>query len=199
MSKSSFSTEEFTESLKHQLQKLAFAYKFLQIIVGGVLSIIEGLLIGKVSSEKPPNLLVISLVVIVLIHLVLLYFLVLAEKPLPQFAIEFTQKEQEIEVAKEEINVMGLFANSSRTALIASSLSLVGIDIHFNNNRQLTTEEVFRDILDPWIQSRTDIFWFSEGYALYNIAVYLFNTQLFIYSTRKIMFWKCIFASVTIG
>lgn len=58
---------KFTKSLNQQLQTLASAFKFLQIIVGGVLPVIEGLLIGKVSGQAPSQLLIISLVAIVII------------------------------------------------------------------------------------------------------------------------------------
>lgn len=169
-------SEEFIHNLRQQLQKFASAYKLIQLIVGGIFPIFEGVLASKVSVEEPSKLLITLLVMIGIIHVVFLYLLISSEKPLAQFLVEYDQKVRELEGLQEEIDGTELFSNSFRTALESSSLSLVGIDTHLND-QDSQMEKVFGDVLDPWITARTDIFWFYEGDALYNMAVYLFNSQ----------------------
>lgn len=170
------SANEFIEALRQQLKGLTLVYKFLQIIVGAIFPVFEGFLASKASVEKPPLLIIILLVVIPIIHIILLYLLVSTEKPLPQFLVEFDDQEKELKVRKKEIELLDSFLHTFRTALSSSSLSLVGIEAVINGQIQ-ELETIFRDILDPWIQSRTDIFWFYNGNAMYNIAVYLFNIE----------------------
>ncbi|MGB3403180.1 MAG: hypothetical protein WBA77_10860 [Microcoleaceae cyanobacterium] len=68
------------------------------------------------------------------------------------------------------------FINTFRSAVIATPISLFEIK-NIIQNQIRDIEEIFSVILDPWIKSRSEIFWFKEGNAMYNIAVYLLNEQ----------------------
>lgn len=174
------STREFVEAVREQLQSLTLVYKFLQIIVGAIFPIFEGFLASKASAEQPQALVIVLLVAISLIHIVLLSLLVSTEKPLSQFLVEFDSQNKELEIREEEIYVLDSYSHTFRTAVNASSLSLVGIETittGITTEVEYKPEDIFKAILDPWIQSRTDIFWFDDGDAMYNIAVYLFNRE----------------------
>ncbi len=170
------SKPNFGEALRKQLQSLTLIYKFLQIIVGAIFPVFEGFLASKASGEDPSNLVIILLIIISIIHIILLFLLVSTEKPLSQFLVEFDLQEQELKIHQAERDILESYSHTFRTALNSSLLSLVGIETVANEG-VVEAEEIFRDILDPWIQSRTDIFWFYDGDAMYNIAVYLFNSE----------------------
>ena len=97
------------------------------------------------------------------------------EKPLPKFLLEFEEKEKQI---REQIKIISVYEEYSKTfieAFIAIELSLIGINQKLINQKEtLTSYEICQIILDPWIKSRSDIFNFLDGNAMYNIAVYSF-------------------------
>ena len=170
------STREFVQALRNQLQSLTLVYKFLQIIVGAIFPVFEGFLASKASAEEPQPLVILLLIGISIIHIILLFLLVSTEKPLSQFLVEFDLQEQELEICQDERDFLESYTYTFRSAINASSLSLVGIEI-ISNQTSYETKAIFKAILDPWIQSRTDIFWFDDGDAMYNIAVYTFNSE----------------------
>lgn len=170
------STNNFFESLQKQLQSFTLVYKLQQITVGAIFPVFEGFLASKASAENPSRIVITLLIVISILHTILLVLLVSTEKPLSQFLVEFSKQEEELEIQDEQIEVLDSYSHTFRNALNATSLSLVGLEsIHRGQKQELKT--VFRDILDPWIQSRSEIFHFHQGDAMYNIAVYLFNSD----------------------
>ena len=169
-------TNVLTNGLRQQLQGLTIIYKSLQIIVGAILPILEGFLASKASADEPSRFIISLLIAIASVHALLLFLLVSNEKPLAQFLVEFDEQEKELDNREKSIELLDIFSDTFRNALTSSFLSLAGIDTIINGQKQ-ELQEIFRDILDPWIQSRTNIFWFYNGDALYNIAVYLFNSQ----------------------
>lgn len=170
------STREFVQALRNQLQSLTLIYKFLQIIVGAIFPVFEGFLASKASAEEPQALVILLLTGISVIHIILLFLLVSTEKPLSQFLVEFDLQEQELEICEDERDFLESYTYTFRSAINASSLSLVGIET-IGSETSYETKDIFKAILDPWIQSRTDIFWFDDGDAMYNIAVYTFNPE----------------------
>ena len=58
-------------------------------------------------------------------------------------------------------------------AFISIELSLIGINQEVINKKEETNiSQICQIILDPWIKSRSDIFNFLDGNAMYNVAVY---------------------------
>lgn len=160
-----------------QLRGLTRTYKVIQIVTGVILPIIEGFLVSKATAESSQFwIFVILLIFIGVLHLSLVIIILSTEHPLPQFILDFDQQAQKLSDTEDISIVQELFVNTFRNTVEATSLSLLGIE-NAVKNKTVNLEEVFSLILDPWIKNRTDIFWFSQGNAMYNIAVYLLNEQ----------------------
>ena len=168
----------FLDKFKKQLNALGNIYKILTIFVGAVLPIGEGIIINRAtdSSNQNASFFWVVLGVVAIIHIVCLIILLLNENPLPQFLIEFDQLTDELVYAEALQSVLEDDNNTLRSAVIATYISLTGIE----KVEQEKIQEIDRKIgivLDTWIQRRSDIFWFDEGDAMYNFAVYLENSN----------------------
>ena len=179
------SENQFLDQLRTQLKTQGWIYKFLQVVVGAILPILEGIIVNKATDPENTAAIFywILLLVTAIIHLFLLIALVSSDTPLPQFLIEFDDLKRDLENANESQFLLTEsqaaleeYYSSLLSAIISTRLSLIGIENILRENTN-DLEEIFSKILDPWIQSRTEIFSFSDGNAKYNFAIYLTQDQ----------------------
>ena len=164
----------YLDKFKKQLNSLGNIYKILTIFVGAVLPISEGIIINRAtdSSNQNASFFWVILGVVAILHIVCFIILLLNENPLPQFLIEFDQLMDELAYAEESQAGLEIYNNTFLNAIIATRLSLIGIE-KVEQEKIQEIDGKIRSILDTWIQNRSNIFWFDEGDAKYNFAVYL--------------------------
>ena len=164
---------DFVTSLKTQLEGLTLAFQFLQILTSVILPIIEGFLVSVISNQDKWSSFHLLLILIAVIHLIIVLILLSIEKPLPKFLLEFEEKEKHI---REQIKAISFYEKYSQIfieAFIAIELSLISINqVVINKKEEKNIAKICEIILDPWIKSRSDIFNFLDGNAMYNVAVY---------------------------
>lgn len=171
-------SSDFINSLKKQLEGLTLAFQILQILTSVILPIIEGFLASVISNQDKWSTFHWVLILIAVIHLIIVSILLRIEKPLPQFLLEFEEKEKQIREKTTEINVYKEYSKIFIQALIAIELSLIAINQKvINQKSKLNISEICQIILDPWITSRSDIFNFLDGNAMYNVAVYSLKSE----------------------
>jgi GAF domain-containing protein len=182
------STISFISQFQKQLKGLVFIHKFLQVIVGGILPIIEAIIVNRAtdSTNQNASYFWILLVIVGLVHLVFLIILVSTDTPLPQFLIEFDQLTDELAYAEASQAGLEIYNNTLRSAIIATRLSLIGIE-KVEQEKIQEIDKKIGIILDTWIQNRSVIFWFDEGDAKYNFAVYLATSK----NTLDLFFRQC--------
>jgi hypothetical protein len=179
---------DFLDKFKKQLNSLGNIYKILTIFVGAVLPISEGIIINRAtdSSNQNASFFWVVLGVVAILHIICFIILLLNENPLPQFLIEFDQLTNELAYAEASQAGLEIYNNTLRSAIIATRLSLIGIE----KVEQEKIQEIHSKIgivLDTWIQNRSDIFGFDEGDAKYNFAVYLATNK----DTLDLFFRQC--------
>lgn len=82
------SSFDLTERIKQQLRNSALLIKVCQIFVGGILPIVEGVLVNLATgTDKSPTPFIIAIIIIGFVHIILLILLLTSETPLPQFLV----------------------------------------------------------------------------------------------------------------
>jgi hypothetical protein len=170
-------SSKLLNSLRFQLRSQSMLYRLLQIIIGAILPLGEGIIVNRATdpSNAAASEFWILIWVVAIIHIFLLILLVKTEMPLSSFLIEFDEQAQDIELMKLKSQKLEAFAETLQAALAASELSLIGLEISFNSKHP-DIADLFKVILNPWIQNRASIFWPQGGNTLYNIAVYLYDS-----------------------
>lgn len=162
-----------SDRLRGQLQKTVWFVKLCQILVGLILPLIEAVLVNLATgTDKSITPYVASLIAIGFVHLVLLAIVLVVETPLPQFLVQFDDLENKLQISKAEVTTYQSYSITFIEAINASLFSMTEIE-NMTKNPEEDLSKIFERILYPWIEQRTDIFWFREGDALYNFAVYL--------------------------
>ncbi len=179
---------QILDKLRQQSQKQNYIYSILQSLVSIVFPITESILVGFLVGSDGNNriTLIIFLFLIGIIHIVLLTSIFLFEKPLSQFLIEFEELKQTKEKYQEEITGTREIQLTFYKILKSTELSLAAINQIDKQKKDLI--QIFENILNPWIQERSDIFWFKDGEAFYNLAIYLFNPTI---QELELKFRKC--------
>lgn len=169
---------EIANKLRSQLKASSFIVKSYQVVVGGILPILEGVLVNLATGTNSdfPNPFLILLVVIALFHVALLTLLLVVETPLPQLLVEFDEQAEALAHKNLEANLHEVNSTTFIEALLAAAYSLLRIE-QLKNLREDSLEKAFEKVLFPWIDRRTELFWFQEGRALYNFAVYVENER----------------------
>lgn len=159
------------DRLISQLRGLGNYTKGISFIVGVLLPVVEGALVSLLtaSTEKLPYLL--ALIVVATLHLMLVAIQFRTESPLPQFLVEFDELGETSRVLSAKVDTLELYSATMSAAVDGAKNSLMEIG-HLNNETPDLSTALLR-VLTPWGLNRTPIFWFFEGTALYNVAVYL--------------------------
>lgn len=164
---------ELANRLREQLRTSALLVKSCQVIVGGILPIAEGVLVnlatGTESNARP---FVITLILVGVIHAALLIMLLLLETPLPQFLVQFDEQATNIQHAGAEVTTYKSYSTTFIEAITATLYSMIQIE-DMTRSPDGDLSKVLERILFPWIEQRTNIFWFRDGDALYNFVVYV--------------------------
>lgn len=154
-----------------------------QVVVGVIFPLIEAFLVNHITTVfttpgpegSPPRFPMMStglLILIGVVHLVLLGVTVIAATPLPQFLVEFDEQAQTLETVQQRTDQQTLISSTFRAATLTAQLSMTAVE-ECASQKDRPLEDVFRSILDPWIQVRSEVFWFTQGDAYYNFSVYL--------------------------
>jgi hypothetical protein len=173
------SFDKFYDSLISQFQADAYIYKTIQILIGAIFPIFEGILVNNLTLFY----IQIILFVIVVIHVIFLFLIVSTSFPLSQFLIEFDKNQKEQETQKALITQYEKLTASYREAINISHTALQALELE-----KPSFKEIWENILDPWIGVRADIFGFDNGYAMYNFAVYIFDKEQ---GELKLKFRRC--------
>lgn len=178
-------SEELTRRLRQQFRNQSWLYKFTQVVVGGILPIIESIVVNQATdnNNSSSQYFWVILLLLGIIHLSLLVLVLGIEIPLSQFLVEFDKQTRELEEAERELEEaedvgsgQEFFLSTFQQALIAAQLSLLVILLKVEQSTD-KLETVLAEVLEPWNTNRTRIFWFDEGNALSSMAVYLWDSQ----------------------
>ena len=161
------------ERLRKDLQANGFIVKFVQLVVGVLFGIAEGILINMATgaSGETQTKLYIWLGVVGFIHLILFSLALFSTTPLPQFLVDFDDVSESLQKSKSETEAYASFTETYNAAIIATQLSLSAIEARRLDPRN-KIDTVLAEVIAPWLESRTEIFRFHDGSALYNFAVY---------------------------
>jgi hypothetical protein len=96
----------------------------------------------------------------------------ISEKPLPEFLVEFNEQEDSLHSETERASRLEIFVVTFREAIVAVHASLLVIE-KISHNAQGSLEEVFKEVLEPWLAMSREIFWFLDTDTRANFAVYL--------------------------
>lgn len=160
---------EIVNKLKKQLKFSGSTIKGFQIIVGGILPILEGILINLATGAGASSAWWKILFGIGLLHITLLIIILVIETPLPQFLIQFDELAHKINELSTERNIYKMYTSVFSEVVTASQASL--LELRHSGTESLA--EIIASVLLPWIELRTEIFLFQEGDAFYNFAIYL--------------------------
>jgi GAF domain-containing protein len=165
--------DNLAHRLRQQLRKQTWLVKINQTLVGVCLPIVEAIIVNMVTSS--PNSLLLGLLIFIgIIHLALFFALLGAEAPLPEFLVEFDQVKQTLEQSWAEQSQQEDFASTFREAFQIVELNLVST-LKIGDWESIELKEAFDKILEPWVKSRRDTFWFEQADSLYNFAIYLLD------------------------
>jgi hypothetical protein len=154
------------DELEKQLRASAGNERVLQLLVGALLPVLETVFSSK-AMWWPFS-------AVAGIHLILLICVLRMAVPLPQFLLEFSALEEKLAELAQQEEVASEFASTFSSALTAASVSIEAIR-NLSRQEGVDLKTAFGKVLEPWIIDREAIFWFQEGGALYNIAVYLMS------------------------
>lgn len=171
-----------SNTLKDRLRKDLRAYgmiaKVVQLMVGVIFGFTEGILVNMATAAKgnEQERLYFILAVVVVIHLILFGLTLFSTTPLPQFLVEFDETAQKLQKADAQVNVYASFTEIYNAATIATQLCLSAI-----KSRRLAPRNkldfVLDEVMASWVESRTEVFRFQDGDALYNFAIYEYLDQ----------------------
>ena len=171
-----------SNTLKDRLRKDLRAYgmiaKVVQLMVGVIFGFTEGILVNMATAAKgnEQERLYFILAVVVVIHLILFGLTLFSTTPLPQFLVEFDETAQKLQKADAQVNVYASFTEIYNAATIATQLCLSAIE-----SRRLAPRNkldfVLDEVMASWVESRTEVFRFQDGDALYNFAIYEYLDQ----------------------
>lgn len=167
-------SSDLAERMRKQLQGSGSIIKVCQFIVGGLLPIVEGVLINLATGTEggARTAYIATLIIIGLFHAVLLIILLSLETPLPQFLVQFDEQAKSVLQAQAEAETFKLYSTTFIEAITATQFSMVEIE-NMKHTPEKELDIAFKRVLTYWIDRRTNIFWFHDGDALYNFAVYL--------------------------
>jgi hypothetical protein len=169
-----------------QLQGLVWINKLTQAIVGGILPIVEGVFVnlatGAANSDTARPFWIVTGVVGT-IHFCLLVIVLLFEQPLPQFLVEFDGLASEIESARRQIlqgedfgTQNALFIDTFAFCSVVAELSLVAVNEDLRSPNTVKDSAFYDKIMDPWVDGRKNLFWFSNADdPYYNFALYFYD------------------------
>jgi len=165
-------------AFKTQLLSFTWITRISQLLVSLVFPVIEAILINYATNATGKQVFVYyGLVAIIGVpHLIILFLIVLGEKPLSQYLFEYDELVEDIKDL--ELNQETELHNSTalNDAVYTATATLVQIEV-LASNPPANVNDLFADILSPWIDLRSSIFFFRDGEALYNFAVYLYDDQ----------------------
>lgn len=166
-----FFNSDLTEQVKKDMRASGVVAKIIQVLVG-VLAIPEGVIINLATGATSiaQNRLYWVLGLIVVIHVFLIIATLISVTPLPQFIVEFDSIADRLKQAEAETKEYSRFTQTHISAVLATQMSLSALDTRQQSPRKDITVPL-EEILKPWTNARTEIFWFQSG--LYNFAVYL--------------------------
>ncbi len=162
--------------LRSQLRGVTWFYKGLQIIAGAVLPIGEAVLVNLATQASDPTPYVVLLVFVVVFHLALLVMILLVEAPLPELLTEFDDQARNLQQARARISTLEADYTTYHMAVVAAVYGISRIEA-MRRISEKDLKKAFEEVLSPWILYRSQIFLFREGDALYNFAVYLFDSD----------------------
>lgn len=166
--------KEIEESLRRQLRFSGPLVTGCQVLVGAIFPIAEGIFINLATDAEPNKATpyIVILVIIGIIHILIFFWLLFLEKPLPQFLIQFDEQARAIEQLEAESETYELYSTTFIDANTATQFSMNEIEL-IRTEAETEITNIFERVLYYWIERRTEIFWFRDGDALYNFAVYL--------------------------
>ena len=174
--------EEVANRIQRQLEQSRRLFASLQLVIGLAFPVVEAILVNMATNQKSlistPSL---TLLGVVALHLALLAAVLRIENPLPHFSAQLYERESDLRRVREEVetyrSAVATYESDYTTyvsVVLATVESLVNIDA-MKRKPVATPREAFKRTLSHWIDSRTSIFWFRDGNAYYNFAVYLFK------------------------
>lgn len=170
--------EQLREKLRRDLRANGLIIKFVQLTVGVLFGIGEGILINMATGANGSvQVKLYSILGIVgIIHLVLFSLALFSTTPLPQFLVDFDDVACDLQKSKSETEAYASFTETYNASIIAIQLSLSAIEARRLDPRS-KLDAVLAEVVVPWLESRTEVFRFHNGNALYNFAVYEYSDQ----------------------
>lgn len=116
----------------------------------------------------------------------LLWLKIVGETPMPMLVVKHEQLTDQLATVHQQAEEQTGFSNTFRLSLLSARIGAAAIE-EMESQPPGSLEEVFAQIMEPWLNLRTEVFWFLEGDALYNFAVYLLNNE----GNLQIVFRSC--------
>lgn len=174
------------DEIRRYLKKAGWVYTTCQIAVGVVLPLAEAVLVNIYTGQLADKgglatATLITIVLLGLLHLGLLGATIFLGSPLPQFLVEFDQQAALLERGQADAHEADARAEQQGTmaltfwyAVGAAQLSLEAVN-QIRTTAPQPVEVVVKRVLDPWVRSRSELFWFNGGDGYYNFSVYLYR------------------------
>ena len=151
---------------KKQLQSFTWISRVSQLLVSLVFPVVEAILINYATNATGNQVFLYHGLVIVIAvpHLIILFLIVLGEKPLAQYLYEYDElieDKKDLEISHEtELRNSTAFNDAIYTATAA----LIQIEV-LSLDPPATVKELLANILGSWIDQRSSIFFFRDGEA----------------------------------
>jgi hypothetical protein len=172
---------KLSRNIRRQLRQTTLIVKATQLAVGAILPIVEGVLINLVTREDElgrafyETLPFVVLVGVVVIHAFFLVMLLLIDTPLPQFLVEFDEQARLLDIERIRVREYRRTSDTFTFATTAAEFSLEEI-ARLRHHPASTLRDTVERVMHYWVDGRSEIFWFHEGTALYNFAVYMYSS-----------------------
>ena len=185
-------------SLRRELRYHSLYIKLLSVISSVAFPICECYIINRITSTSDAKLAVFLwrvLLAVGIMHLIVFSITFISQTPLAQFLVEFDQMKKAYQEGLEKSLTHEFFSATFRAAVQATQASLLVIekldrelalfreeerqgmvaDAVRENNPFVLIGKLSKEVLRPWYINRSDVFWYKDGDAFYNFAIYMYD------------------------